>query len=119
MSYEGREQLICTNGHYYEIDCHSSQICKCGADAAWVNGIDDTNCDAYGEILFETLKERFMISDSVIETCNLDHKHLTKEAVFRIPSRKETEGLRGFRDYRQTNPPWHNFTEWDKVWKGK
>ena len=50
MSYEGFDQFICENGHYYTIDASmilygddndNCPICK--AKAAWYNCVDTTN----------------------------------------------------------------------------
>ena len=99
MSYEGRIQVICQNGHYgvreasYNLDDEEAP-CHCGAELAWTNAVDDTNCEAWGEIPEAILQKEFMVSDEVVETCNLGHKHITKERVYRIPSGEETSALR-------------------------
>lgn len=102
MSYEGRIQLFCQNGHYlvreagYNLD-EEEAPCHCGARLVWSNAVDDTNCEAFGEIPESVLKDKFMVSDEVVETCNLGHKHVTKERVYRIPSIAETDSLCTFR----------------------
>lgn len=37
-----------------------------------------------------------LISEEKGQHCNLSHYHMTQRAVFRIPSRKETEPLRAY-----------------------
>lgn len=105
MSYEGREQIICLCGHYYERDvaCLAPPVCACGAGVGWCNQIDDTNCDSYGEIPLKLLVEKFQITAEVVETCNLGHSHVTAPAVFRVPSYEETYKFRHHRpDYGGT-----------------
>lgn len=49
MSYEGYEQVLCENGHYYTYDCYEFWKDKgwscptCGAKAVWSNMVDVTN----------------------------------------------------------------------------
>ncbi len=99
MSYEGREQIICVRGHYYERDVayREPAICICGADVGWDNQVDDTNCDSYGEIPFALLVQKFQTTPEVVETCNLGHNHVTAPAVFRVPTHEETYKLRHWR----------------------
>lgn len=87
MSYEGHEQCICALGHYYERDAYDEDgICPdCKCSAAWVNSIDDTNCECYGVIPYDILKKHYLISAAVNETCNLGHVHQKSQDVFRIP----------------------------------
>jgi hypothetical protein len=59
MSYEGRVQVLCENGHYSELDPYDSsprsKICEiCGATGwSWQNSVDDTNCDSIGYVDIE------------------------------------------------------------------
>lgn len=92
MSYEGREQHICKAGHYYETECSYSfedigrSKCHCGQESAWFNMVDDTNCDAVGFIP----ESRFeVLTQEESETCNLGHKHVTKEATYKIPTQEQ------------------------------
>lgn len=102
MSYEGYEQQICVNGHYqtgpdsWHIEDEAK--CHCGATIAWYNAVDETNCNSYGEIPMELINEKFRISDDVVEVCNLKHSHVIKEAVYRIPTKEESDPLRHYRD---------------------
>lgn len=56
MSYEGHMQIWCTScGTYWEEDCylfdsHTPKCPSCGSNANFVNSVDDTNCEADGEI---------------------------------------------------------------------
>lgn len=49
MSYEGYDQLLCENGHYFTADTyedtdHETWRCEiCGAQLAWWNAVDVTN----------------------------------------------------------------------------
>jgi len=47
MSYEGYQQCLCTNGHYWTVDCYDhsrNDLCPdCGSPIAWENGVDLTN----------------------------------------------------------------------------
>lgn len=94
MSYEGREQHICENGHLFQIDCrfsyYESEVnCPhCSGHSAWSNDIDDTNGECMGEILQEEF-DKLLISPAKYETCNLGHNHLVSQAVYRIPNKDE------------------------------
>ena len=95
MSYEGREQNICENGHLTETDCYSyTDVCYiCCAKIAWQNAIDDTNCDEVGKIHdFSSL----LIEQEEVQTCNMGHQHITKHAKYRIPTEEETRKLRSY-----------------------
>lgn len=100
MSYEGREQHICENGHRYDAPCNygESDLCHCGAKSAWCNRVDDTNGDEYGFIVSEEFK-KLLITAEVVETCNLGHAHVTKEATYRLPN---------FRELTRTYLDWEN-----------
>jgi hypothetical protein len=95
MSYEGYEQCICKNGHYFELDVmyfwHEPEnaVCdECEAPAAWRNSVDTTNYEEVGEIPLELLQKHFLISP----------EEPGKEAVYRIPTQEETNPLRHRRD---------------------
>ena len=63
MSYEGRYQVICANGHYDEIDCYAhsdSAVCEqCKAKIVWTNRVDDTNglADGYINVEYTVTKQ--------------------------------------------------------------
>lgn len=104
MSYEGFEQHICANGHYFTCeesfggyfgeDGSSCPVCK--ASSAWCNGVDQTNGSSEGEIKYDDLIKNFQIKEEVVETCNLGHKHLKEPILFRIPTREEAEPFRRY-----------------------
>jgi len=65
MSYEGRVQILCKTGHYFEYDCYEWEryefffedeeeetwTCPiCDEPVVWTNHIDDTNGVAAGKI---------------------------------------------------------------------
>lgn len=96
MSYEGYEQCICSNGHYFERDCfdHNGVCPVCLAKSTWWNGVDQTNGPDQGAVPMEVLKEKFLLSEEQINTC--DHCHASKviaNAIFRIPTFEETVPL--------------------------
>lgn len=101
MSYEGYEQHICKNGHYFEVDAiygyDAEVFCDyCRGPSAWMNGVDDTNGDNMGIIPIPLLREKFLIKDVVVQICNLGHSHTMSEAVFRVPTKEETNPLRHY-----------------------
>jgi len=99
MSYEGRNQFLCTNGHQFdrpESYGNSDERCSiCNEEPAWCNSVDDTNCESDGIILdFSSL----VIEVEVTETCNLGHEHIIKPARYRPPTKEEEQALRHYRD---------------------
>ena len=92
MSYEGHTQVICSNGHYFERDAYNKMKCFCQADDAWINEVDDTNCDSCGIIPMESLS-KFLIQPEVQEQCSLGHTHVVLEATYRIPTVAEIKYL--------------------------
>lgn len=95
MSYEGYEQCICKNGHYFERDAYQDdRPCPdCDEEAAWFNGVDQTNGEDAGFIPIEAL-DPFVITGIQQEKCNLGHYHTIANPVYRVPTREETEPLR-------------------------
>ena len=104
MSYEGRVQCICVNGHYFVVDAYASGGCHCGRRAAWANAVDDTNCDSYGEIPMELLVQHFQISPEQRRTCDMGHAHVVAEALFRAPTYEEAEPFRHHRPEYGNSP---------------
>ena len=57
MSYEGRTEVLCVNGHYHVYDAYDAHVCDedgtvgviewscpvCDGTLAWTHEIDDTN----------------------------------------------------------------------------
>lgn len=99
MSYEGYEQCICKNGHYFERDCYDDSNCHvCHHDAAWANGVDTTNGDDSGYIPVDKLRKLYLVSPVKVEVCNLGHSHVTSPEVFLIPDENVTGTLRTYDD---------------------
>ena len=90
MSYEGYTQNICKNGHLFDRDAFSRTICDCGAEAAWPNQVDETNCYGVGFIPFEEFK-KLMLTPTRVKTCNLGHQHVLEEATYRLPEPNELQ----------------------------
>jgi ribosomal protein S27AE len=99
MSYEGHVQAICANGHYYEYDAldEDRSCSECGAVVSWQNHVDDTNCESCGEIPHEKLEKLLLVSPAEAVVCNLGYPHVTKLAVWRVPTNEETDPLRCWR----------------------
>jgi hypothetical protein len=101
MSYEGHVQAICINGHYNEYDCYEyDKICHaCGTqEFPRENGVDDTNCESYGEIPMAILDTRHKIQDRTQETCaHCNHTKQTSPDLYRIPDYNETRTLQHYR----------------------
>lgn len=113
MSYDGFEQRLCANGHsmdtadaWLELDYFDNkERCKCGADVAWRNSVNQTNCCAYpsdhlpcpdydgtcegvgiGYVKLEVAAE------AVYEECPHCHsKKLIKERTYKIPTKKDNK----------------------------
>jgi hypothetical protein len=106
MSFEGFDQLLCANGHYWTKDAldYSTEPEKCsfcGEKVVWYNVVDLTNPspdedgnDITGYIELE------VIVPAETHTCSCGHIHQVKPETYKIP---ETDGHRvnGF-----TNNPW-------------
>ena len=102
MSYEGRVQCICPNGHYYEVDALDSTSCRsCGARPEWKNHVDDTNGDAYGEILQEFIDKHLLVTPEKQERCNLGHYHTLTEALYRVPDDREMDRFRTYSKWQE------------------
>lgn len=111
MSYEGYCQCLCANGHYFVDDGRGdveSTCPECKSTVAWSNGVDDTNCDSYGEIDMEML----IAQRAGTATCNLGHVHETSPAIYRIPTPRRTKELRCYRPGYGGTPlvPLNSFT---------
>ena len=94
MSYRGLEQVICKNGHYFEREdsgyYYDPAKCSCGAEDGWNNWVNDVT----GKMLGVVEPAPFLISEPVVEVCNLGHSHVVKQAVYRVPTKEETDPLR-------------------------
>jgi hypothetical protein len=89
MSYEGYEEYMCEDGHYwaedalYSLDISEFDCPDCKKKAIWNNPVDQTNDD--GEQYRAKLIEK---TPAVYETCNLGHQHLKTAATYFIPEDK-------------------------------
>jgi len=96
MSYEGYVQLLCPNGHNWNIDCYQfdtsyyaeppegtppSHLCPyCKQKYSWWNSVDQTNCDEHGYIELEIDKSAVICK---CDKCGIEH---TVEPVrYKIP----------------------------------
>ena len=100
MSYEGYEQLLCANGHYFTCDAYanvsydengpkeSAIACPyCKAMSVWSNSVDQTNDPNQG---FIDMKQ-FLLKDAEMKICHeCNHSAQIAPAVYRIPTQKET-----------------------------
>lgn len=94
MSYEGYYQAVCEKGHRFDMDVYHEARCECGAKAAFVNSVDDTNCDSYGIVRPEGW-EHFLIEAERTETCSCcNHTKVVALARYRIPTESEINGFR-------------------------
>lgn len=96
MSYEGYVQALCVNGHYSTYDCYdfcSSHRCfVCTAPLAWVNDVDQTNCEDEGYLDMAA----FLIAPAEVQQCNLGHSHEVAPAIYSV----EKAALQGGRRYQ-------------------
>lgn len=93
MSYEGYVQFICKNGHYNkQPEAHDGDQapCHCGTGYVWENRVNDTNCDAFG-VIPDHVMRMFIVTDEILEECNLGHKHVMSEATYTAPSPAQTQ----------------------------
>jgi len=92
MSYEGYEQFLCENGHFWTVDCYDSRTkCPdCKGKAVWFNGVDLTNgswddngrrIDGYVKLEIDVPAE-----ECTCEKCG--HKHNKTVATYKIPKNK-------------------------------
>lgn len=97
MSYEGYDQVLCSNGHLSCLDayetfmCEEDWRCHCGAPIAFTNSVDETNGDSFG---FMDMGE-FVSEPAVFEECPCcKHSRMVSYPVYRIPTEKERQGAR-------------------------
>lgn len=117
MSYEGYEQHICSDGHYFRTDAYATFYdekvkCDCGKPSIWCNGVDETNCEGIGYIDMD----QFIIKSAQYETCNLGHKHMTAKATYKVPSEEEATKARTFRTEDGKLLP---LSKYDEYWESK
>lgn len=85
MSYEGREQYLCENGHYTVLDALSedndlTECPVCRARIVWSNSVDDTNCEAEGYVTLET---KTVAEYETCPTCRVCR--MVKPATYVVP----------------------------------
>lgn len=95
MSYEGRYDGLCENGHKcgfsarYSMDEELNEFdafrCKaqingrdCGAKLGYLNSVDETNLDEYG------FREYIELTPSITKTCNMNCTHVVTEATYKF-----------------------------------
>ena len=104
MSYEGFEQHLCKNGHYYCCEpsgyyCDTTNCPDCGEESAFCNSVDQTNGPSQGELIFPNDFEQLKIKGAVIETCiHCGHTKVISQNVYRIPTKEEMEPYRHYYD---------------------
>ncbi|TXH11681.1 MAG: hypothetical protein E6R04_01130 [Spirochaetes bacterium] len=97
MSYEGYSQCICVNGHFTNISESYGERLKCPVCSrtkfAWVNEVDETNCDSYGYVDPETV---FSMLGKMGEN-----------NVCRLPTEDDIRFLNSMRSFRYLDK-WHS-----------
>ena len=90
MSYEGYEEYICEDGHYYAhwASYDGPEVCHCGKPSVWNNPVDETNCDGFPFTI-----ERLRVKDETeLDTCDsCGHTKQTKEATYFVPTKEEMD----------------------------
>jgi len=97
VSYEGYDQYLCGNGHYWSQDCYddSRECPECKQPPVWWNAVDETNCMAWGYIDVD----KFIATPAVNVTCpTCNHVSQSSPPIYRIPTKDETDEARTFRD---------------------
>jgi len=90
MSYEGRIEFLCEDGHHWIQDAYdSNQGCPhCGKSASFFNEIDDTNF--WGEEAISGYAwDQLQIAAEEGRLCDMGHYHITTPARYRIPTKEE------------------------------
>jgi hypothetical protein len=109
MSYEGRDEMLCEDGHLSFFDAMSSPMgmygdktstCHCGKKYVWYTAIDETNgayCQLHNDsstcyedkddcvLAYPGEVELEIDTPAISEVCNLGHTHITKEETYKIP----------------------------------
>lgn len=102
MSYEGHVQIITKKGNYDVHDDSGGNRYEREPQSAWLNRVDDTNCEAYREIPYEVLRKFYLFKEAVYKACDLGHNHCISQEVFRIPG-KESKYLQHKQLYEGTS----------------
>lgn len=96
MSFSGYYQRICNAGHYSVCDAFDEDVepqCDCGAKIGWSNLVDQTNGYEGGDIPIKILEQHFLIKAPEIKKCDMGHEHVVLPAIYRVPTKKETDQL--------------------------
>ena len=88
MSYEGYEQVLCTEGHLSQFDAYGDGyevfMCNyCGSPSAFVHTVDLTN--GVDEDDPDTLPYPFEVKQEFKEECSLGFEHILQATVYVIP----------------------------------
>jgi len=103
MSYEGYEQYMCANGHFWEEPCsydwgareiiacpdlvgrdEDGKPITCNQPVVWHNSVDETNGDEYGIFLVKDLVNK---EDAKWEECSsCGNKKLISDETFEVPT---------------------------------
>ncbi len=101
MGYQGYEQILCKNGHYYQVDCYEWgfsdgwKCSVCGAGVGWFYAVDQTNGPGEPFDLFPYLEV-----PAVLKTClTCEHKEMATPDVYNIPD----EGRRDMSNEDENN----------------
>ena len=107
MSYEGSLQKLCAKGHRFDSDAYSSEpTCyACQGVSVWANGVDETNCESWGEIPDHIWESELRLTEATSATYNLGHVHITEEATYRQPTEDELVRFRHWRPNQESLEP--------------
>ncbi len=97
MSYEGYDQYLCGNGHYWIQDCNNdNEECPvCKGKFVWRNGVNETNFDGWGYIDME----KFLVTPAVNVTCpTCHHESENTPPIYRVPTQDEANDAKTCRD---------------------
>ena len=86
MSFEGYEQFLCKNGHYWTSDVYDrdNECPRCGELADWSHMVDTTNDD--GEPMKLTIKEYEIYKCRCCRGTGVE-----KIPIFRVPRSKKAK----------------------------
>lgn len=116
MSYEGYEQHICKNGHYYVSEpsgyYSDTPACPyCDAESAFCNSVDQTNGPSQGKLNYPEDFMHLLLAPAVADTCeHCGHTKLISETVYRIPTSEEMKPYRHYFDEEYTNDGYRELT---------
>jgi len=103
MSYEGYEQVLCENGHYFTFDCYDywqedKWVCPiCGAKSAWSNMVDVTNGSFENDAWGELIRIDGYVSLKVKDECKCECCGTVLERRYKIPTEEEMKKSKPWR----------------------